>query len=181
MEFRLLYSGELFASSRNDTRAQHKHGLRRQFHPQLRRLWDVNKNLRQLAIHAGLRVAGLSTDSLLPKIRNGEAEPSWVNAGITALGNIWSRAGYQFIPLITPHVAVRCSLDVLLLRPEEDRFIFERGDIDGQHHRRHRTSILPRNRGRLKDDCCSDRPVQSALRTLDTPYAQSQCASPRRV
>jgi hypothetical protein len=132
VEFRLLYSGELFASSRNDTRAQHKHGLRRQFHPQLRRLWDVNKNLRQLAVHSGLMSAGQSKDSLLPKIRNGEAEPSWFDTGIIAIGNSWSRAGYQFIPLITSHIAVRCSLDVLLLRPEEDRFIFERGDIDGQ-------------------------------------------------
>jgi hypothetical protein len=129
VEFRLLYSGELFASSRNDTRAQHKHALRRQFHPQLRRLWDVNKNLRQLAVHSGLMSAGQSKDSLLGR---GPAEPSWFDTGITAIGNSWSQDGYKFIPLVTSHIAVRCSLDVLLLRPEEDRFIFERGDIDGQ-------------------------------------------------
>jgi hypothetical protein len=29
-------------------------------------------------------------------------------------------------------MALRCSLDILLLRPEEDRFIFNAGDIDGQ-------------------------------------------------
>jgi hypothetical protein len=132
VDFRLLYSGELFASSRTDTRALHKHALRRQFHPQLRRLWDVNKNLRQLAVHAGLRAAGISTDSMLPRIGGGQAEPSWFNAGITAIGENWNRAGYQFVPLITSYIAVRCSLDVVLLRPEEDRFIFLRGDIDGQ-------------------------------------------------
>jgi hypothetical protein len=76
--------------------------------------------------------AGQRKDSLLPKIGRGHAEPSWFNAGITAIGTNWSRAGYQFIPLVTSHIAVRCSLDVLLLRPEEDRFIFKRGDIDGQ-------------------------------------------------
>lgn len=130
VEFRLLYSGELFASSRTDTRAAHKHVIRRQFHPQLRRLWEINKNLRLLACHSGLRDRGQSNN--FPFSKNSRVEQSWFNAGIGVIGKKWNRVGYQFIPLITSHIAVRCSLDVLLLRPEEERFIFERGDIDGQ-------------------------------------------------
>ncbi len=130
MEFRLLYSGELYASSRNDTRAPHKHELRRRFHPQLRRLWDVNRNLRQLAINSGLQSLGIPKNPPFPK--GAKFEESWFNAGIAEIGKSWSRVGYQFIPLITSHIAVRCNLDVMLLRPEEDRYIFERGDIDGQ-------------------------------------------------
>jgi hypothetical protein len=33
---------------------------------------------------------------------------------------------------VTPDLALRCSLDILLLRPDEKRFIFTQGDIDGQ-------------------------------------------------
>ena len=29
-------------------------------------------------------------------------------------------------------MALRCSIDITILRPEDDRFIFEAGDIDGQ-------------------------------------------------
>jgi integrase len=38
----------------------------------------------------------------------------------------------EVVPLVTADMGLRCSLDILLLRPEEDRFIFNAGDIDGQ-------------------------------------------------
>jgi hypothetical protein len=52
--------------------------------------------------------------------------------GIKAMGEHWSRAGFQLVPLVTRKQDLRCSLDILLLRPEEDRFIFTSGDIDGR-------------------------------------------------
>jgi hypothetical protein len=48
------------------------------------------------------------------------------------MGQQWNRCGFNFVPLVTPKLALRCSLDITLLRPEEDRFIFRQGDIDGQ-------------------------------------------------
>ena len=49
--------------------------------------------------------------------------------GIKATGMRWSRAGFEFVPLVT----LRCSLYVLLLRPElGQKYILQRGDIDGQ-------------------------------------------------
>jgi hypothetical protein len=121
MEFRLLYQGELFATSRNDTRAKHKHALRRSFHLQLRRLWGLNANLREYVLRKSLQ-----------SFPEGHTNEERFNLGIQAIGKEWSRAGYDLVPLVLPEFALRCSLDILLLRPEDDTFIFERGDIDGQ-------------------------------------------------
>lgn len=121
MEFRLLYQGELLAASRNDTRAKHKHELRRSFHLQLRRLWSLNANLREYVLRKSLKSH--------PEGRTNEER---FELGIRAIGKEWSRAGYDLVPLVLPEFALRCSLDILLLRPEDDKFIFERGDIDGQ-------------------------------------------------
>ncbi len=46
MEFRLLYQGEL-PSAGNKGKPHESHAIRRAFHPQLRRLWSVEPNLRQ--------------------------------------------------------------------------------------------------------------------------------------
>lgn len=122
VEFRLLYEGELLSAGR----PREKHAIRRVFHPQMRRLWHVNRSLRQLAIHTGTVSLG-NENTILPA---NEAE--WVECGIKAIAKKWSRAGYEFVPLVTADLALKCSLDILLLRPEEDRYIFQQGDIDGQ-------------------------------------------------
>jgi len=123
MEFRLLYEGELLPSGGSNSRAPEKHAIRRTFHPQLRRLWYLNHNLRQLATRAGGRIA-TSTEPQMAE--------TFVSDGCRAIGQQWNRVGYEFVPLVTAAFALRCSLDILLLRPEEDRFIFTSGDIDGQ-------------------------------------------------
>lgn len=126
MEFRLLYEGELLPSGGSNKRAKEKHAIRQRFHPQLRRLWYISRSLRQLAINTGTALLG-NENAVLPR---NEAE--WVEFGISMIGKKWSREDYQFVPLVTSALALRCSLDILLLRPEEDRLVFQQGDIDGQ-------------------------------------------------
>src|ERR1700722_18175065 len=41
VQFRLTYEGILKGASRTDTRAMHKHSIRRAFHPQLHELWTT--------------------------------------------------------------------------------------------------------------------------------------------
>jgi hypothetical protein len=123
MEFRLLYEGELLSTGNRNTRPEHKHQIRKQFHPQLRRLWMVSPNLRQLATIEAPPMAVPVPD---------ETTEARVQRGIRARGQRWTRArGFEFVPLVTDDYAVRCSLDILLLRPEEQRFLFTQGDIDG--------------------------------------------------
>src|SRR5579863_3688379 len=54
VEFRLVYSGRLLGASRTDTRASLKHEIRREFHPQLRRLWKTNLPLIGLVRKTGV-------------------------------------------------------------------------------------------------------------------------------
>jgi hypothetical protein len=122
VEFRLLYQGELLPSGNKKTRPAAKHAIRRQLHPQLRRQWQLHKILRQYARDLGNQYDPIQL----------ETEQQQFDHGIAAIGKRWAMFGYQFIPLVTSEHFVRCALDILLLRPEENRFILEQGDIDGQ-------------------------------------------------
>ncbi len=51
---------------------------------------------------------------------------------IESLGKKWAKAGYDIVPLVTRQLALRCSVEILLLRPDEKRFVFEKVDIGGQ-------------------------------------------------
>jgi len=129
MEFRLLYEGPLFATGGSNTRPAHKHDIRRAFHPQLRRLWKVKTNLQAYARF--VRVQAIASPSLAELHKHDIQEPFEV-AGIMALSKIWTRAGYDLVPLVTPELSLRCSLDILILRPGENQFVFTQGDLDGQ-------------------------------------------------
>jgi hypothetical protein len=122
LEFRLLYAGELLPSGNRNTRPAEKHAIRRKLHPQLRRQWQLHKVLRQYAGYLGNQYDPLPLES----------EQERFEHGISAIGKHWPMFGHEFVPLITSEDSVRCSLDILLLRPEEDRFIFKQGDVDGQ-------------------------------------------------
>ncbi len=122
LEFRLLYAGPVHASSNKNTHTAEKHAIRRAFHPQLRRLWHLHSGLRQLAVNAGNQAA--------PRISATDQER--FDAGLAAIGKTWSRIGFDFIPLVTDKHALRCALDITLLRPEEEKYIYRAGDIDGQ-------------------------------------------------
>lgn len=116
LEFRLIYQGALHSNAR----PAEKHRIRRYLHPQLRRLWRLHKGLRQLAN----RFATTAEPAAM--------EDERVESGLAAIGRKWNRAGFDLVPLVTPAHALRCSVDVLFLRPEEDRFVMCSGDIDGR-------------------------------------------------
>ena len=136
VEFRLLYEGELLPSSNTKRRAKEKHAIRRAFHPQLRRLWSIRSNLQEVADRAFIQ----SVDRSHVYNIHGEdvykgppkTDEERFDTGIEFIGKQWARAGYELVPVVVPEFALQCSLDILLLRPEGDRFIFEQGDIDGQ-------------------------------------------------
>ena len=126
MEFRLLFSGDL-PSTGNKSKASEVHAIRRTFHPQLRRLWTAEENLRQLA-------SNFVTEDPRPVNERTTVlrENDRFSYGIKAIGANWTKAGFDWVPLVTKDMALRCAIDVLLLRPDiEDRFIFRRGDLDG--------------------------------------------------
>jgi hypothetical protein len=145
VEFRLLYKGELLPCSNAHRRPKEKHKIRKAFHPQMRRLWSVNPNLRQLAEQGGFATAADRPDLYQASVLSPQLR---FDLGLEAMGEKWSRIGYKFVPLVTEELVLRCSLDILILRPEERRFIFEQGDIDGQVKTLLDALSLPSNSGK---------------------------------
>ncbi len=124
MEFRLLFEGRLPSGGN----AVEKHTIRKSFHPQLRRLWHVNNNLRQLATNSWTPLPQLNGVDL-PSLPTADER---LELGLAAIGKKWNRAGYNLVPLVTPDMALRCSVDIVFLRPEDDRGILKNGDIDNK-------------------------------------------------
>lgn len=121
VEFRLLYEGELLSSG-NKPKPENKHEIRRKLHPQLRNLWQTKSNLRQYADHLG---------GAIPP--HGGTENERMARGIGAIGLNYERAGYHCVPLVTERFALRCKVDILILRPDETQVIHsDGGDLDGK-------------------------------------------------
>lgn len=89
MEFRLLFRGILPGNNR---RAEHKHLIRVQFHPQLKLLWNY------------VPLSGLSS-SLTPPSKQND----------TSI--LVKRHGIDFAPLVNNTYKLRADLDILLLEP----------------------------------------------------------------
>jgi len=142
VQFRLLYTGRLLGASRNDTRAALKHEIRREFHPQLRRLWETNASLAHFArsyLHRWLE------NHPEDKITfNGSSEQR-VYFGLRHLAEKWSLAGRGFIPLVTEDLCFRCSLDILFLQPEESGMVIRGGDLDNRLKTLFDALRLPKN------------------------------------
>lgn len=127
MQFRLLFSGELLGASKNNPRAEMKHAVRRQFHPQLRRLWKSNPVMREsLATQVDtFREVGRSR---FP----GKSKDELIEIGIERIADKYQRFGYRFVPLVTEELSIRCSVNVLFLRPERPGLLMKAGDLDAR-------------------------------------------------
>lgn len=110
MEFRLLYQGAL----RSNGGVSDKFAIRRQLHPQLRRLWSEHPLLRDACIRIGL-----------PHDSENQFE-----AGIDSLSGRIN--DFRFLPLSREDFFLRCSLDVLFLRREKPGRVYMKGDIDNR-------------------------------------------------
>jgi hypothetical protein len=127
MEFRLLYEGQL-PSTGNKSHPSAVHGIRRHFHPQLRRLWSAEPNLRDLA-HNAVREDPRPVNERTHYL----ADQERYDYGIKAIGSLWRSSGFDWVPLVTKEMSLRCSIDILFLRPDmEEKFLVHRGDLDGQ-------------------------------------------------
>ncbi len=114
MQFRLTYEGRL--KSGTSASPEHKHEIRRFFHPQLRRLWDTH-----------------------PFFKEDKAwvyNPPRTKAKHTSrkrqLGELCSCCGYKFVPIASNDLLVHCSLDILFLRPDPPGQLLRSGDIDNR-------------------------------------------------
>jgi hypothetical protein len=123
VEFHLLYSGPLHSGS--ESQRKEKHAIRKVFHSQLRQLWIIHPNLRERAVgHGGIGLnqeqnAAMPSDDLFQR-------------GVLAIAENWNRNGFNFLPLVTEKLCLRCSLEILFLRRDERNYVLQGGDIDGR-------------------------------------------------
>jgi hypothetical protein len=128
MEFRLTYQGPLRSSQRDpvgsqaDPRANHKHDIRRTFHHQLKRLWEITPFLKT--------GRGSGPDVIVAVNSQRMAEPP-LAYDIPSLAAKHAKFGFNFVPLVTHELDLICGLDILFLRPDRPGNLW-RGDIDNR-------------------------------------------------
>lgn len=137
MEFRLLYSGKLAGSNKTDTRAEMKHAIRREFHPQLRRLWNTKRSLGQLARYRYFpHWLDANQREGMPRLNGTEVQQftdeETLELGLHWFSRQWQCGEYHFVPLVTKELCLRCKIDILFLRPEESNYIMQGGDLDAR-------------------------------------------------
>ena len=113
MQLRLTYQGLLLGANGKNTRAAHKHEIRVALHRQLRHHWEIHPYLSKVALQ--------------------DAEnPSKYHMILPFMEEKYSRFGWRFVPLVTEFFKVRCSIQILLLRPDLPGSIIRSGDIDNR-------------------------------------------------
>lgn len=146
MRFRLTYSGELRPAQRDplshepDKLALHKHQIRREFHGQMRRLWQTNKFLSEHRVHPAdynivqpdHRVAQRSIAEIPPAVWGGGADNRIPLVEAIAAQRQNHAFGYRFVPLVRDGIALLCSLDILFLRRDIPGSAIQAGDIDNR-------------------------------------------------
>jgi hypothetical protein len=123
VEFRLTYQGTLLSdNARNASRrghsAEHKHGIRKIFHRQLKRWWEISPYLQSppSTTPGGVIFGRPSADHTL-----------------VGLAQRFSRMNYNFVPLVTRDLELLCSVEILYLRyGESGQVLNMAGDLDNR-------------------------------------------------
>ncbi len=126
VQFRLTYAGPLLGASRSNTRAKHKHEIRKIFHQQLREIWRVH-----------------------PQLKNHVDEGPTLFGSPAYLANQYERNGFRFVPLVWEGGFLYSKLEILMLRRSKPQSIVQNGDIDGRLKTLFDALRLPRSQDEL--------------------------------
>jgi hypothetical protein len=145
LEFRLTYQGALLSETTRSgevrrARADHKHAIRKKFHPQLKRLWESHPFLRPwwgATPQPGKQIFG-------------RPKPEY---SIEGLASRFERFGYRFVPLVTQDLELLCSVEVLFLRAGDPGGIIvnRKGDIDNRLKTIFDALTMPTERNQVGD------------------------------
>jgi hypothetical protein len=127
MEFRLTYAGPLLASGRdpmggqNDPRSENKYKIRKDFHGQLKRLWEITPFLK----------SGTPGGPTIFVDQN-YVPTAYDHHDIADLSAKHALYGFNFVPLVTHGLNLFCGLDILMLRADRPGDVTWGGDIDNR-------------------------------------------------
>jgi hypothetical protein len=138
MRFRLSYVGELRTTQRDpengqrDPLAMHKQEIRKNFHKQLKQLWQVNEFLQGSRIEKDeMHIRPGQITGALGVGFTGVAPRPGVRL-IDYIPSNFSRDGYRFAPLVCEEFWLLCSLDILFLRRDFPAGVISAGDLDNR-------------------------------------------------
>ena len=118
MEFRLTYDGQLMARGGG---ADHKHEVRKVFHKQLKRLWEIHPFLQ-----------GWTRSNSAPDTTVGNVYYASEKSYLQHLGDKFKEGKYRFAPIATAERGAIVSLDILFLRSGQPGSIMKSADLDGR-------------------------------------------------
>jgi hypothetical protein len=142
MRFRLTYEGPLRPSQTHPANSpkpeplsEHKFKVRRQFHGQLKRLWETNRILTSYMVDPK-KTADTLRHPAVPKLSSddmfGVDEGSLITLHDSLYGQ-YRRNDFNFIPLVTERLQTLCSISILFLRRDNQvGSVFHKGDIDNR-------------------------------------------------
>ena len=127
MEFTLYYRGELKAATGSKTRRAEKHVLRKEFHQQLKELWQQEplKDHREF----------LDPDHIaIINMKHKKNDETQLHVGVQdELTLLQDVGGFQFAPTVSSKLHMVTDLTITLLRPEPPgQIITQGGDIDNR-------------------------------------------------
>ena len=156
MKFRLTYEGRVLASGNSKTRSPDKHLIRQHFSPQIEYLWQKHPALNELTERKFYDLSSAQEGINWPHPEEGNS------TYLKLLGEQYFRHGHRWLPLITPEMKVKCSTDILLLRPNGlNTNVINQGDIDGQLKTLFDALAIPRSPSGLDDNC--SQPIYTLL------------------
>jgi hypothetical protein len=112
-----VYEGPLLAHNDHRPKADHKHAIRKQFHPQLKKVWELYLS----------HWVSSNAPSTLKKV--------YTPGGtiVEQMARNYASFGFNWVPLVNEQLILACSLDILFLRHETARGkIIQGGDIDNR-------------------------------------------------
>ena len=137
MKFRLTYEGKLRPTGnepKEETNrlANHKHGIRRHFHKQLKFLWETDRFLSEYTVppkHWKEQVP--AADSIYARWAPDPTEMIPLRKAVEVAAE-YHQYGYRFVPLVLERFSLLCSLKILLLRRDIPDKVISAGDIDNR-------------------------------------------------
>jgi len=141
MQFRLFYEGRFLSANgdpmanQSDKRAGHKHNIRREFHKQLRHLWQIHPTLSKAQTSGEIF-------GMMPRERRPLNQVAAEN---------FESFGFKWVPLVCGAFDLLCKIDVLLLRRDRPGGLIEARDIDNRLKVLFDALKMPRSLGELAD------------------------------
>ena len=130
MQFRLTYEGELYSRQKRSL-SNHKHEIRKYFHPQLKKLWATHRFLSTCKVYLGYEnIADRPADVHVGSRLAGSKDKYHVLKDSVA--EHFMLRNYRFVPLVCEKFHLSCSIDVLFLRPGPPIRTVHKGDLDNR-------------------------------------------------